>query len=298
MTPEQLAQQRLQAIADLQAQLSGQVDAAQRQLYERLLAQLQAIHADPTLLPVLLQQYTNTVLVPLAAAYGQAMLYLPGYNVSYFEQLEVADYQRLRAPLAEFLAQRLGLDAAGNVVPGGYLSTIAADTTISRQVLSYAYQAQASGVGLEGYKDGLNALVLGGDQAAQGVVQQLYRDSYDTFNQNDRALQTIAARELGLKAAIYQGGLIDSSRPFCVARNGQCFVDFEIAKFGTKADPYGGYAKKSEGYFSGKPDPYDPLTDCGGYHCRHGWHYVPNVVALRMRPDLKETEKGELYLAA
>lgn len=299
MSPLDLAQQRIAAIEALQQQLAAATDAAARELYERLLAQLTDIHADPSLLPAILAEYQAATLVPLAYTYAQALLTLPALNVAYFEALDVAGYQALRAPLSSYLAGRLGVDAAGNAIGGGYLAALAGDTTVARQVLSYAYGAQASGVGLNAYRDGLNALVLGNGPGAAnglGVVQQLYRESSDDFNRADRALQQVARQELGLRAAIYQGGLIASSRPFCVARNGKCFVDFEIARFGSSKDAYGGYTNKKQGLFSGKSDPYTPEVDLGGYGCRHGLHYVPNVIALRMRADLGEKESGELFI--
>jgi hypothetical protein len=296
MSPQDLAAARLQAIANLEQQLQGSVDAAQRKLYERLLTELQSLHENPSLLPVLLEAYRQQILVPLALTYAQQLLHLPGLSLAYFDGLGVVDFAKLRAPLTDYLAAKLGVDAAGAVVPGGLLSTLQGDTTIARAVLTYAYQAQAAGLGLQAYREGLNALVLGGNQQAHGLVQGLYRSSGDDFAQADRALQVISGKELGLSAALYQGGLIDSSRPFCVARNGRVFLDSEIAKFGTSADAYGGYSNKSAGQFNGKPSPYDPYTMCGGYSCRHHWHYVPAVVALRMRADLTQDEKGELYI--
>jgi hypothetical protein len=298
MTPEQLAQQRLAAIADLEAQFIASADEAQRELYGRLLERLQDIHATPSLLPTLLAEYHAAVMVPLAYTYGQAMLHLPQLNVSYFQGLDVAGYQALKAPLTSFLADRLGIDAQGNVLQGGYVDLLAGNTAASQKVLTFAYTAQASGTGITAYREGLSALVLGGNAPAQGLVLDLYKNSLDDFNRNDRALQQLSSDRLGLKAAIYQGGLIDSSRLFCMKRNGKCFVAFEIAKMGTKADAYGGYTNKAEGKFAGKSDPYDPFTDCGGYKCRHGWHYVPNTIALRMRPDLAEDDKGALYIKA
>ena len=81
MSPESLAAQRTAAVQRLQDQLAGHVQDAERSLYEGLLARLSDIHADPALLPALLQEYTNTVLVPLASFYGQAMLHLPGLSL-------------------------------------------------------------------------------------------------------------------------------------------------------------------------------------------------------------------------
>ncbi len=106
----------------------------------------------------------------------------------------------------------------------------------------------------------------------------------------------MAAKELGLQAYLYQGGLIKSSRLFCKKRDGKVFTDFEIARFGTVKDAYGGYTNKAEGVFSGKTEPYDPVVDLGGYGCRHGLSAIPNVLALRMRADLAEDKEGRLYI--
>ena len=134
MTPIKAAQERIVAIEVLQKQLAQHVSNAEKILFEGLLARLSDIHADPALLPALLQEYTNTVLVPLASFYGQAMLHLPGLSLEYFKGLDIAGYQKLRAPLASFLQARLGVDSAGAIVPGGYLSQVAGDTTVARQV--------------------------------------------------------------------------------------------------------------------------------------------------------------------
>jgi hypothetical protein len=296
MTPSEAAAQRLAAIEALQAQLAGHIDTAQRELLRGLLARLEDTYADPSTLAAILTEYQATVALPLAVFYAQALLTLPLHTATYFATLDVAGYQQLRAPLASFLEQRLGVTATGQPVAGGWLSTIIGDTTAQREVLTYAYQAQASGAGLEAYRAGLTDLVAGANNATQGLIGKLYREAADSFNQNDRQLQQLSAQRLGLKAYLYQGGLIASSRAFCVTRNGKVFLDWEVEAFGTKADAYGGYTNKAEGLFSGKSQPYDPFVDCGGWNCRHGLHAIPNLVAIRLRPELAENDRGELYL--
>lgn len=295
MTPEQAARARLQAIEALQAQLSGYVDTAQRELLSGLLTRLQETLDDPLALAPLLAEYTQAVAVPLALAYAESLLTLPGLQVDYFASLGLTNYAALKRPLASFLETRFGITAAGEIVPGGYLSTLVGDTTAQRALLQYAYQAQASGVGLAGYRAGLEQLVVG-NGPGKGLMHALYQEAYDTYNQADRALSQVAAKELGLQAYLYQGGLIKSSRLFCRKRDGKVFTDFEIARFGTSKDAYGGYTNKAEGMFSGKSEPYDPVVDLGGYGCRHGLSPIPNVVALRMRADLGEDKDGKLYI--
>lgn len=303
---KEAARQRSAAVQTLEDLLNQHVEEAQRLIWEKLLERLKELHAAPAaqltdLLAPLLQEITNTVLLPLASFYGQSLLYLPGHQLDYFAALDVAGYQKLRAPLTAFLTASLGINADGVPVAGGYLAAVVGDTTVARQVFTYAFQAQASGVGIEAYKAGLNALVLGsgpGTPNGLGVVQALYKTAGDDFARADRTLHSIAAKELGLSAYLYNGGLIASSRPFCVVRNGKVFLDWEVARFGTAKDAYGGYNNKAEGLFSGKPDPYDPLVNAGGHNCRHFFHSLPNNVALSLRADLAEDSSGRLYVTA
>lgn len=295
MTPEELARRRTAAIEQLQQQLAGHVEAAQRELLAGLLTRLQDIHADPGALSALLADYQAVVALPLAVYYAQSLLTLPALQQAYFADLGATGIAALRAPLTDYLTERLGITAAGEPIAGGYLATIAGDTTVQRALLQYSYAAQVSGIGLDAYRAGLTGLVAGG--TGQGLLQQLYASSYDDYNRADRVLQKLSADRLGLKAYLYQGGLVESSRPFCKVRNGKCFTAAEIARFGTKEDTCGGYSNKSQGLFAGKSEPYSPFENCGGYNCRHGLHAIPNVVALRMRPDLAEDAAGNLVLS-
>lgn len=298
MLPIEAARARLLAIEALQTALAGHIDAAQRELLAGLLTQLQQTLDDPLTLAPLLAEYTQAVAVPLALAYAESLLTLPSLQIDYFAALGMTNYAALKRPLSAFLETKFGITAAGGIVPGGWLSTYAVpDQQVLRHLVEFAYQAQASGVGLTEYRAGLTQLVTGGPKG-QGLVAQLYQEAADTYNQADRALSQLAAKELGLTAYLYQGGLIASSRAFCVARDGKVFLDYEIARFGTKRDLFGGYTNKADGVFSGKPEPYDPATDLGGYNCRHGINPIPNLVALRLRPGLAADAKGRLYVKA
>lgn len=294
--PLELAKQRQQAIDTLQQQLSGHVDEADRLLYEGLLSRLEDVYADPPLIAQLLAEYRANVALPLAVYYAQTVLALPALTESYFAELGVAGYNKLRAPLESYLTTRLGVTAAGQPVPGGYLASLLGDTSAQQALLRYAYSAQASGVGLTAYREGLKQVALGSG-TGKGLMQQLYAQSYDDVNRADRVLQGMAAERLQLGAYLYQGGLIASSRPFCVVRNGKCFTKAEVLAFGTSKDAYGGYTNKSEGLFAGKSEPYAPFQDLGGHQCRHGLSAIPNAIALQMRPDLKEDKDGHLYVA-
>ena len=95
------------------------------------------------------------------------------------------------------------------------------------------------------------------------------------------------AIEIGMHFARYQGGIIKTSRPFCIERNNKIFHVSQIAKFGTPDDEFGGYTNKSIGQFAGKYPVYNPFYDLGGYNCRHRYFYIGKAYAERVDPSLK-----------
>lgn len=101
----------------------------------------------------------------------------------------------------------------------------------------------------------------------------------DIYSQYQRLGANEVRKDIGLKYAIYQGGLIESSRPFCEKRNGQVFHEDEIKSWANLN-------------FEGKPEiGYNPMVDLGGYNCRHRLDWISDELAFRMRPELKEKYK-------
>lgn len=96
---------------------------------------------------------------------------------------------------------------------------------------------------------------------------------HDLYSQYQRIGKNEVRKELGLRFAIYQGGLVDDSRHFCIERNGKCFSEIEIEQW-----------KYLD--FKGKPENYNPFYDCGGNNCRHRFDWISDQLAKRLRPDL------------
>ncbi|MFZ1786699.1 MAG: hypothetical protein WAT92_00245 [Saprospiraceae bacterium] len=107
------------------------------------------------------------------------------------------------------------------------------------------------------------------------IAQRYFsRWTHDIYSQMQRIGANRLRVNLGLKYAIYQGGLIQTSREFCEERNNKCFSDDEIMSW-EKLD------------WEGKPEiGYNALIDCGGYNCRHRLDWISDELAKRMRPDL------------
>jgi hypothetical protein len=107
------------------------------------------------------------------------------------------------------------------------------------------------------------------------IARRYYsRWTYDIYSQYQRVAANKVRQKIGLKYAIYQGGLIETSRSFCNSRNGKVFSEKEIASWSSLE-------------WQGKPETgYDPITDLGGYNCRHRLDWISDELAEIKRPDL------------
>jgi hypothetical protein len=201
------------------------------------------------------------------------------FNQQYFS---VLDRDAFLAPIhdnvRETLGSWLGLNTRGNVAPNGYLDTLLKDSSVKNTIKNIALKGVISQNGYNDLKKTL-ALHIEGNQEQTGALQRYYRNfAYDTYSITDRTAAKIYADKLKFNFAIYEGGLIETSREFCEEHNGKVYSREEIGKMQpTKAIPPG----------------YDPFTDMGGYGCRHHWNWVPDAVAFSMRPELKNMQPGK-----
>ena len=100
-------------------------------------------------------------------------------------------------------------------------------------------------------KRNLQTLIDGDKDGSLGALQKYHRNfTYDLFSQVDRATAKTYADDLKFEFAIYEGGLIETSREFCKKHNGNVYHKSEIQQFNPKV---------------AKPPNYNPFVDCGGY---------------------------------
>lgn len=98
----------------------------------------------------------------------------------------------------------------------------------------------------------------------------------DVFSDYDRLMQNEYATQLQLNYAVYQGGVIGTTRDFCDERNGGVYTREEIL------------AWQNEDW-QGKKKNHNILTDGGGYNCRHYYDWVSYETAKRLRPDIDKS---------
>jgi len=205
-------------------------------------------------------------------------------NTKYFASAAKKDVTKISKSVFNVLMGRLGYNSSSNTLTrGGFLSSIINSDDPIAILKAEVLRAIVSGMSLVDFKKNMEILARGRDDDP-GVLERHYgKHAFDVFQQYDREVGRVMATKLELKYAIYQGGLIKTSRPFCVHRNDKVFTSEEIALFGTKKDKYGGYVVKEAGYFAGKPDVYNPFLDLGGYNCRHQLDWLSNELGELLR---------------
>ena len=292
------AKERIEAIEKRQAALARQVKQAQDALYRLLLESIERIEKDPAYVEQVFKKYNRSQGMQLVTSIASDVASISAYNYSYFlsykDELNLSgkDFGRIKKTVDGFIQERIGVKG-NKVVADSFLDTLLTDATVKQKVKQQAYANLMAGEGATAFRKNLKSMILGEGEKLGALESHYNTFVYDTYNQVDSALQVQYADELKLEAAVYEGGTIQTSRPFCLARNGKCFTREEIKKFGTSADKYGGYSDKSAGEFSGKDKGYNPFTSRGGYGCRHSWNFVSNRRAMRLRDDL-ELVNGKL----
>lgn len=104
-------------------------------------------------------------------------------------------------------------------------------------------------------------LLINGDADTVGRLERATRQIVsDTFALSDRAVTNTVAEQLGLEWYLYTGGLLDTTRPFCKARNGKYFRKKEVESWAGLGDWAGRMAGTDEKTI---------FLTAGGYNCQH-----------------------------
>lgn len=178
--------------------------------------------------------------------------------------------------IRDLVFQRLGFNSDGTLVRDGYMQGLFESHEATMRIKDYVRRAVFTSSGFEGFKKGLNQLIEG-EKGKMGIFSRFYRNyAYDVYSQTDAMQGKMFAEELDLKYFIYNGGLIKTSRDFCIKRNGKVFSTKDAV--GWEDDPDN----------RAKPPNYDPLIHRGGYGCRHSLDYITEEVAELLGYDIEK----------
>ena len=288
------SEKRIAAIEKMQGKFEKKVLKAESGLFEMLLEYWTSLRENPNNFRKLWRRFTEESYLPLFKSFSFDIKRVLALNEEYFiatdsvERVkEIVDITNSR------VFDRLGLDSAGKIIKDGYMDTIVQDQTAKRQVQQFLHRTKALKNETQ-LKVSMKELVKGVEDSGGVITKTFQTNVFDTYQEADRLAGNNYAEGLGMEAALYTGGLIKGSRPFCKERNSKVFLRSEIAVMGTPEDKFGGYTNKEKGQFAGKPkDGYDPFTQCGGHGCRHQWSWINKFRAVA-RDKTLEIVDGKL----
>lgn len=179
--------------------------------------------------------------------------------------------------IGKILYNYMGWDPEkGKFIPGGPFDSEARNLADIGFAKKEAIKAVTTGVGWKQFEKDFAELMYG-PEGKPGLIDKRVRQGiFDVYQDFDRTLITQLAEENEIEHFVYQGGLMITSRPFCIERNNKVFTKEEIASW-------------KELKFQGKTNPYDPFVHAGGYNCRH--NYDP--ISPELYEELLAEQEGD-----
>lgn len=207
---------------------------------------------------------------------------LQNLNDRYFSIVEADNKKiaKVTKDVRSIMSKRLGIKPDGGIVKEGYLDKLLKDNTLLSKIKKDTYKAVTSGTPLRDYLKRINTTIVGTENIDGGLKKHFNTFARDTYSQYDRANQNLFANKLGLRAFIYAGGLIKTSRLFCEHNNGKVFTTDEAQIW---KDTIG---EEDGVMWSDAQGEYNPMEDFGGFNCRHSPNFISNREAIRRRPEL------------
>ena len=209
----------------------------------------------------------------------QSVTSIMSFNQGYFQALDGnARTLKIMPKVKDFMKGWLGIK--GDVVePNGYLDKLIANDPAKIAVKNTAMKVVIGQEGFENAKKQFQKLIDGNKDTLGAFEKHQRNFAFDLYSQIDRATSDTIRADLGFVFAIYEGGLIETSRIFCEEHNGNVYHISEIKDFNpTEA----------------KPPNYNPITDLGGYGCRHHLNWISTALAKAMGKDVNKFLKGIL----
>jgi hypothetical protein len=201
--------------------------------------------------------------------------------------LEKAVIEGFSAVAEQTLLRVLGLGARGGILRGGLLDAVSKAPSLRDKVFKFIYEAYAQGMKAEGILDGVDSLMKTDSNKNGALVQQYAPIIYDAYQQYERQYNVGLANYLGLRCFVYAGGLIETSRDFCINRNNKVFTIWEAEEWVNADD----LLLTNEEKRRGTPIDYVPMRDLGRWRCRHMINFITDNEAIRIRPQLKQILK-------
>lgn len=298
MTRAEIAEARREFIEKRKSILDKKISAIERKIYDvvfkKIIAELdksdgRIVSSNGNIdiansIDKVFRDINNNEYLEIIKGFGSDLQGVLSLNDKYYEIVE-ADKVRLERVAKEvnsIMRKRLGLTKENGLIKNGYLDRLITDDALKRKVKNATLKAVTSNVSYSDFNTEIKNMVQGSSTTDGELKKYFNTFAFDTYNSLNRTAASLYATKLNLRAFIYAGGRIDSSRCFCDKNNGKVFTTEEAQDWKNMLnDECGPLWNES------KDGIYNPLVEMGGYNCRHTADFISNTLAIRLRPDLK-----------
>lgn len=204
-----------------------------------------------------------------------------------FDEQRLANYNKVFSDVDKQIKNRIGISEDGSIIKSGFLYRLMNDTTLQNKVIELTQKAEAQNWTTKDYLSQIRKTIVGDETIAGGITQHYRTFANDVHSQIDRAAAYGLAKGLGLRAFVYEGGLIETSREFCDKKDGKVFTIEETEQWKNDPDLLLTSDEKKGGVLQ-----YDPIVDMGRWNCRHMESWIDKDQAIKMRPELKAYYKN------
>jgi hypothetical protein len=221
-------------------------------------------------------KFSSAVMNDELAKFGEQLLEVSGKSLEYYKEIgiEAKKLAEIEKSLG-FVRTIIGLDKDGTLVPDSFLSRLGRSEEVRQKLKNYVVQGIVTKMPHNVFAKGFRELVVG-NKETDGALQGYWRQyAYDSYNQVREISALHAADELGLQDFVYQGSVIDTTRPFCRKKAGKVFNRTESAKWRNDPDLID---KKTAAT-------YNPIIERGRFNCRHFLMWITKEQAAEWRKN-------------
>lgn len=223
------------------------------------------------------------------------------FNAAYYRVAagRGTDLEAVNKAVEARLRKRLGIDVKGGVMNRGYLDGLFPTEASRNEVKALVQKSIAGGIPQKQLTKALATMITGTTQSAGVLEKNIGGAVMGAYRLADSVTNNEFGERLGMKHGIYSGGLIETSRAFCIAKNGKVFT-VEEAQRDWPVDPLlPRTTAEREAYGpSGAPPSYVPLEDLGRWEgkserCRHRFLYISDEEAKRRLAEQNKPKPTE-----
>ena len=255
--------------------LEKQLRGAEASLYRRILADiLPALGVDDGKLKAGVSNLAKANLIervfdelggndmkPILKQFAEKLIEISGRNADYYliTGQDPAKVERIAKDISHIRAI-IGIDKNGELLANGYLSRLGRNDLAREQIKNYLLTSIATKQGVAQFERGLRNIITTTKDIDGSIVGYWRQYAYDTYAKVREVDNLHFADELKLDWFVYQGGIIKTSRTFCIRKNGKVFSREEAQRDWPK-DP----TLIDKKHLA----TYKPLIDRGRNNCRH-----------------------------